>query len=752
MATLFDRKNNGDEVTAEGEVARITYENPETGFRVVRLAQPGLLERLTVVGIMPQVTVGARVRVRGYRIVDTKHGEQIRVQSLTELAPDTLVGMERYLASGSVSGVGPKFAARIVETFGLQTMQVLEEQPHRLHEVAGLGARKIDRIVESWNSQRAVRDVMVFLQAHGASAGLAMRIFKRYGQDAVRLIQEDPYRLSMDVWGVGFRTADKLAQSLGIEATSAARVRAGLVQALRDASEAGHVFLEQQELFERSAALLAVRENETVELTETEFTPALAALVASLHVVTESMPQSLPESKSAIAVYHADLYAAEVRASTNCSELSGRKLLQLETYAAAVADFEQSANVTLAVSQRRAIEVACSSPLAVITGGPGVGKTTIVRAVLFAFRKAKLSVRLAAPTGRAAKRLSETTGQEATTLHRLLEFEPRTMSFKRNEDAPLEGDLLVVDECSMVDIMMMDALLRAIGKGMRVLLVGDVDQLASVGPGAVLRDILASTSVPQVRLSEIFRQKRASLIVLNAHRINAGEMPEVDMSVDEGADFFIVERKDPERAQDTIVELVRDRIPKRFGLDSIHDVQVLTPMHRGAAGSLLLNQRLQAECNPQRAGSVELKRGERLFRLGDKVMQLRNDYDRNVFNGDVGIVTEIDAEAATLKVRFDEERTITYEAANVDELVLAYACSIHKSQGSEYPAVVIPLLTAHFVMLSRNLLYTAVTRARRLCVLVADPRAVRMALDRMTGDERKSGLAERLARAPRVMA
>jgi exodeoxyribonuclease V alpha subunit len=745
--SLFDKKPADDEVTLEGEVLRVTFENNETGFRVVKVAAESDKsgERTTLVGVMPRLGAGTRVRVRGRRVTDAKHGEQIRVVSVTELAPNTLLGIERYLGSGAVMGVGPKFAARIVETFGLNTLKVLEEQPDRLREVPGLGAKKVDRIVESWNAQRAVRDVMMFLQTHGASPGLGMRIFKRYGQDAVRVLKEDPYRLSIDVWGVGFRTADRLAESLGIDALAPARIRAGLVQVLRDGSDTGHVFLQRQELYDRARTLLGTRADLTIDVAEDELARGLDELVLDGYAIVERAPEPLEGD----AVYHADLHAAEVRVAQRLLELGQRTLSAVTTAERVMDEFERASSVVLAPAQRAAVQLACEAPVAVITGGPGVGKTTIVRAVLAAFRKAQREVRLAAPTGRAAKRLSETTGAEATTLHRLLDFDPRTSSFRRNADEPLEGDLLVVDECSMVDLPMADAILAAVGGGMRLLFVGDVDQLASVGPGAVLRDILQAGVTPSVRLSTIFRQKRTSLIVENAHRINAGEMPEVDMTAQEGADFFVVERKEAERAQDTILELVRDRIPKRFGLDAIRDVQVLAPMHRGPVGTLAINQRLQAALNPARPDRPELARGDRLFRFGDKVMQLRNDYERNVWNGDVGEVVQVDLEAVTLQVRFDEERTVTYEASNLDELTLAYACSIHKSQGSEYPAVVIPLLTSHFVMLSRNLLYTAVTRARRLCVLVADGRAIRLALDRTTGDERHSGLASRLRQMPR---
>ena len=727
--------DTGDTVI-EGEVERITFENAETGFRVLKLAVPGKSERVAVVGSFPAVGVGARLRVRGTLITDKKHGEQLRAESVTELAPSTLVGIERYLGSGMIKGVGQRYAQRIVAAFGLDTLRVLEEAPEKLALVEGLGKKRIEGIVRAWQEQRSIREVMVFLQAHGASPALAARIFRRYGPGAVNVVANDPYRLAIDVWGIGFLTADRIASELGVARDSPQRMQAGVLQTLRDLTLAGHVYVGEEELVARAARMLELDDSEHPRILL-----AVASLEGGHHVVIESVHETR-------IVYPSALHAAEERLASRLGEVSRSQAPPLSGADRAIAEFEAKAQVVLAPEQRDAVERAASSPLLVVTGGPGVGKTTIVRAILAVLDRAGLEVRLAAPTGRAAKRLRETTGREASTLHRLLEFDPKTAKFKRDRSNPIDGAALVVDETSMVDLPMADALLQALPAGMRLILVGDVDQLASVGPGAVLRDIISADGIPCVRLTRIFRQASASLIITNAHRINAGEPPLVP-EAGANTDFFYIERTTPEAAQKTIVELVTRRIPRRFGLDPVRDIQVLTPMHRGAAGSLALNEALQGVLNPV---GPAIQRGGRTFRVGDKVMQLRNDYDRNVWNGDVGVVASIDREEESLVVSYDGTepggavaREVPYDGASLDELTLAYACTIHKSQGSEYPAVVIPLLTAHFVMLSKNLLYTAVTRGKRLVVLVADSRAVALALAADRKDERRTRLGSRLA-------
>ena len=739
------------EIAVEGEVAVVTYENLESGFRVIKVDVPDRRDRLTVVGLFPRVTVGSRVRVRGTSEVNREHGEQLRATSVTELAPTTLAGIEKYLGSGLIKGVGGITAHRIVKHFGLDTLKVLEEQPHRLREVPGLGPSRAEQLLASWNDQRAIRDVMVFLQAHGASVHLAARIFKRYGPKAVSIVSGDPYRLAIDVWGIGFRTADRIASELGIAKDSPQRMQAALLQVLRDATESGHCYLVAEELTTRAARLLAADTNpaeppsmDLLEMLE----QALAAVVTGGHVVAEAA-DSLARVRSGAplrtaVIYDARMHETETRLAARLATLASAEGDTLSGFAAAVDGFERETGTVLADEQRLAVERAARCPLLVVTGGPGVGKTTIVKAILSVFERAGVVARLAAPTGRAAKRMSEATGREAATLHRLLEFDPKLGTFKRDAKRPLDAGAIVVDESSMVDVWMGDALTQAVADGARLVLVGDVDQLPSVGPGSVLRDAIASGVVPCVRLVKIFRQAEKSLIVQNAHRINAGESPIVPEKGDPTADFFMMDRRDPDDTRSVLVDLVTRHIPRKFGLDPVRDIQVLTPMNRGPVGTMALNEALQAALNPTAPGLV---RGRVTFRVGDKVMQLRNDYDKNVYNGDVGVVASIDEEDGTLVVRFDDERDVAYDGRALDELALAYACTVHKSQGSEYPAVVIPLLTSHFVMLSKNLVYTAVTRGKRLVVLVADPRALRLALAEQRREERQTRLASRIRHA-----
>jgi exodeoxyribonuclease V alpha subunit len=735
------------ETFVEGEVARVTFENAENGFRIIKLTVKGRAERLTVLGTLPPLHVGAQIRVRGRIETDARHGEQLRSEGVTEIAPNTLKGIERYLASGVVAGVGEKLAARIVHAFGEATLRVLDEEPERLAEVTGLGKKRRDQLVATWHERRAERDVLVFLQAHGASPALAARIAKRYGAKAAEVVRKDPFRLALDVTGIGFKTADRIARELGVASDSPERMQAGLLQALLDENESGHVFSPAPVLERRARTLLGFQDEPAGDRIDTLLGEALYALSVSEHVVVER------GRGGDDIVYLPRMYAAERRMAERVRELSAAKARPLPGAQAAVAAFEAAAHVTLADEQRAAVFEASRAPMFIVTGGPGVGKTTVLKAMLAVFRQSNVPVRLAAPTGRAAKRMTAATSVEATTLHRLLEFDPQKGgSFKRDARNPIDAGAVIVDEASMIDLPLADALCQAVAPGTRLVFVGDVGQLPSIGPGAVLRDLIASEVAPCVMLRRIFRQAEESRIVVNAHRIHGGLTPVSAPANDPNADFFIIERTDAERATETITELVTSRIPKRFGMDPVRDIQVLTPMHRGAAGSHAVNVALQAALNPH---GEPLTRGLRVFRVGDKVMQLKNDYDRAIWNGDIGVVASVDAKAGSLVVRFDAEgngdaaRLVAYEPAALDHLTLAYACSVHKAQGSEYPAVVIPLLTSHFVMLSTKLLYTAVTRGKRLVVLVADPRAIALALAEARKDERYSHLAERIAGAGR---
>jgi exodeoxyribonuclease V alpha subunit len=730
---LASRRSVGTETVVEGIVERITFESAETSFRVLKLAVPGRADRLAVIGTFPPTALGARVRVRGLVEVDRKHGEQLRALSLVELAPDTLAGLERYLGSGFIKGVGPKMAQRIVATFGLDALRVLDEQPERLAEVEGLGGKRRIALARAWREQRMLRDVILFLQVHGASPALAARIVRRYGSNAMAVVSRDPYRLALDVHGVGFKTADRIAAGLGVAPDSPARMQAGVLQVLHDVTEAGHIWTPNAELLERAAQMLGLDSGD--EAVRERLSAAMRSLLLAGRAIIE-------EAGGEQMVFAAKTHAAEVRLAERLHAIAKAPGRSLGGVDQALAAFESKARVELAEEQRSAVEMAAREQVLVITGGPGVGKTTIVRAILAVLARSGVDVRLAAPTGRAAKRMSEATGADATTLHRLLEFEPKTATFKRDRRRPVEAGAIVVDEASMLDLAMADALAEATAPGTRLILVGDVDQLPSVGPGAILRDVIASGALPCVRLRQIFRQAARSLIVTNAHRSNDGLEP-VAPPQGADADFFIVERNDAERARATLIELVTTRIPQRFGLDPVRDIQVLTPMNRGAAGAVALNEALQAALNPTGDALVH---GSRTYRVGDKVMQLRNDYDKNIFNGDVGFVASIDPEENAMTVRFDE-RGVGFDAAELDDLALAYACTVHKSQGSEYPAVVVPLLTTHFVMLSKNLLYTAITRGKRLVVLVADPRALKLALSEGRRENRRTRLAQRLTGA-----
>jgi exodeoxyribonuclease V alpha subunit len=714
------------EATIDGTVERITFRDDDSHFTVARFATGA--EPVTILGELVGVNEGMPLKLRGQWVVDKKWGRQFRVSTYQLRTPETVVGIEKFLGSGLIPGIGPELARRLVEKFGIETLDVIDRAPQRLTEVAGIGAQRAAKVAEAFAAQRHVQDVMVFLRGHGVSAAFAARIVKRYGKDAINIVRANPYRLAQDIWGIGFRTADAIAQKVGIARDAPERLEAGLLHALEDSVEAGHVHLPDDELVAYAADLLAVAAD--------RLPPRLGALEARGLVIREVLGHrgactSLPE-----------LHDAEAESATLLAELvaTPARTFALDI-AAAIHAFEAVTGLELAVQQRAAVEAALRDRCVVITGGPGVGKTTIVKAITHLARIGHRKVALAAPTGRAAKRLGEATGVEAMTIHRLLEFQPHAGGFQRGRDNRLDADLVVVDEASMVDALLFRAVLGALRPGAQLVLVGDVDQLPSVGAGAVLADVIASDAATVIRLTEIFRQAAQSKIVVSAHRINRGELPDLDAPPGT-TDFYFIARDEPEAARATIVELVAERIPARFGFDAITDVQVLTPMHRGDLGTAAINRALQERLNPA-AGGAELVRGERAYRRGDKVMQLRNDYDRGVFNGDIGVIETVDGEGGVIRVDFDG-RIVTYERAELDQLAHAYAVSVHKSQGSEYPAVVIPLVTQHFMMLQRSLLYTAVTRGKRLVVLVGSKRAVALAVNNADAKRRYTWLAERV--------
>jgi exodeoxyribonuclease V alpha subunit len=714
-----------DEVLA-GLVERVVFHNPESGFCVLRVGARGRREPVTIVGHAPQISAGEFVQASGNWAQDRTHGVQFRASFLKATAPTSRAAIEKYLASRLIRGIGPVYAKKLVTAFGDAVFDVIENHPGRLRQVPGIGARRAGDIAKGWAEQRAIREIMLFLHDYGVGTARAVRIYKTYGADAVRLISENPYRLARDIRGVGFRSADQIALRLGIDKTAPVRVRAGISHALAEAMNDGHCGLPVEELLPFAETLL--------EVPAAPVETALAEEIAAGAVVEDAV-DGRP------CTFFAALYRAERDIAAKLMALVGGKPPWPTIDAdKAIPWVEERTTLKLADSQKEAIRVALGARIMVITGGPGVGKTTLVNSLLRILRAKSVEVALCAPTGRAAKRLSDSTGLDAMTIHRLLEADPASGGFRRDGSNPLDCDLLVVDETSMVDVPLMRAVLRALPDKAALLLVGDVDQLPSVGPGQVLADIIASGAVPVARLTEVFRQSATSHIVTNAHRINQGQMP--DLAPVEGGDFFFVDAADPADGARKIVALVRDRIPQRFGLDPVRDIQVLCPMNRGGLGARALNLELQQALNPP--GESRIERFGQLFGPGDKVMQVENNYDKDVYNGDLGIIARLDPAAGELAVDFDG-RTVGYGAGELDQLALAYATTIHKSQGSEYPAVVIPLATQHYPMLQRNLVYTGVTRGKRLVVLVGQRRALAIAVGGAQARHRWSKLREWLA-------
>ncbi|WP_322513672.1 ATP-dependent RecD-like DNA helicase [Chloroflexus sp.] len=718
----------------DGILERITFQSESDGYTVAQLRPTGKRHTVTIVGKLLGVQPGEQLILEGEWRDHPTHGRQFSVQRYHSRLPATIDGIRRYLGSGLIKGVGPATAKRITETFGKYTLDVLEREPERLREVPGLGRKKAELIAEAWRAQQRIKDLMLLLQDLGLPTGVAVRIYKHYGDDALRVVQQEPYRLADEVDGVGFRTADAIAAGLGIARDDPRRIAAGLRFALGQASDDGHCYLPWRELVERAASLLTV--------TAEQVQAVLAELLAAGQlwrdaIVTAATPEQQP-------IYLPPLAFAEI----GVANAIRRSLAQRSALAAhytpsrwelVFAHLAERRGIDLSPQQRDAVRTALTSPVMLLTGGPGTGKTTSLRALVLLLRARGYRPLLAAPTGRAARRLSEATGIEARTIHRLLEYGPDG-SFRRNAENPLDCDLLVIDEASMLDIVLANQLLKATPPGAHLVIVGDADQLPSVGPGRVLGDLIESGIVPRVHLDAIFRQAAGSGIAANARRINEGLLP-VWGGHD---DFYFFAAETPERCAELTVELVVERIPRRFGYDPRRDIQVLSPTHKGIAGVAALNAALQAALNPPRPGVAEYRSGATIFRVGDRVIQQRNDYDRDVYNGDTGEVIAINAEEQTVVVRFEDGRAIRYSGLDLDDLALAYALSVHKSQGSEYPVVVLPLLMQHQPLLQRNLLYTAVTRARRLVVIIGDRRAIAAAVAAAEVERRYTGLGVRL--------
>ena len=739
-------------------VERITYQNPENGYTILKCRVKDYAELVPVIGNLLDVNVGSVLLVEGNWKVDAKYGRQFVAESWEETLPATVYGMEKYLGSGLIKGVGPKFAKRIVQKYGIDTFAIIEDNVELLIEVEGIGKKRVQMIAESWERQKEIKNVMLFLQANGVSTSFAAKIYKQYGNESISIVKENPYRLADDIWGIGFKTADQIAEKLGFEKNSFVRLRSGIMYTLSELSNDGHVYAEKKQLLKTASELLGAEE-EYIIMTMDDM------LKKEELIQEKTIKKTDTEGNLTDAVYLPPFYFAEIGVAGKLKKLANTPATDRlwtglmkarvesgnETLSVNVEAIEKKAGMVYDEVQRNAIRQAAASKVMILTGGPGTGKTTTTHGIISAYKAYGLRILLAAPTGRAAKRMTEATGLEAKTIHRLLECKPPE-GYQKDEEHPLEGDVLIVDECSMIDIVLMNSLLKAIPQNMRLILVGDIDQLPSVGAGNVLRDVIDSGSFPVIRLTKIFRQAQTSRIIMNAHRINEGKMPDISNGKD--TDFFFMENEDAEAVVPQLVELVKTKLPKYYHVDA-RQIQVLTPMQRGVIGATNLNLALQEAVNPSEhevflkgRGAVmmpknTLRRSGFAFREDDKVMQIKNNYDKEVFNGDIGIVTSVDAENRILKVNFDN-RIVEYDITELDELVHAYATTIHKSQGSEYPIVVMPILMNHYVMLQRNLIYTGITRAKQILVLIGTKKALSYAVRNVTVEKRNTLLKERL--------
>lgn len=731
-------------VKIRGVVERITYQNPENGYTVLKCAVKSYKELVTVIGSLLDVNVGSVLLIYGNWKVDSRYGRQFAAESWEETLPATVFGIEKYLGSGLIKGVGPKYAKKIVAQFGIETLEVIETDISRLQEVDGIGKKRIQMIRDSWERQKEIKNVMLFLQDHGVSTSFAAKIYRQYGNESLDKMKENPFQMADDIWGIGFKTADGIAQKLGFAKEAYVRLRSGIMYTLSNLADEGHVFAYQEQLIAKAAELLEAEESSIVM--------TLDQMIADKDLICETVDYKTDQAEMK-AIYLPAFYYAEAGVAGKLKRLAqspatdrlwhalmdARQKTGNESLSIDVGKIQEKVDMKYDEIQADAIRKAAVSKVMVLTGGPGTGKTTTTQGIIAAYRSFGLKILLAAPTGRAAKRMTEATGLEAKTIHRLLECKPPE-GYQKNEDNPLDGDVLIIDECSMIDMILMNALLKAIPEGMRLILVGDIDQLPSVGAGNVLRDIIDSGVFPVVRLTRIFRQAQSSRIIMNAHAINEGKFP--DISNGKNTDFFYIEKEDPEEAVQEIVRLVKNNLPRYYKTPWNH-IQVLTPMQKGIVGAANLNLALQEALNPQGDG---LRRGGYLFRTGDKVMQIRNNYEKEIFNGDIGTVESVDLQERTLKVNFDQH-IIEYEASELDELVHAYATTIHKAQGSEYPIVVMPVLMNHYVMLQRNLIYTGITRAKKVLVIVGTRKALSYAVRNVTVTKRNTFLKERLSQA-----
>jgi exodeoxyribonuclease V alpha subunit len=716
----------------QGSIERITYYNEENGFVVAKLQEKGKKELTTIVGNLAAINPGESLKLTGRWVYNKKFGEQFQVEASETTVPATVMGIRKYLGSGMIKGVGPVLADRIVDTFGLDTLGIIEKIPERLSEVEGIGRKRIEMIMKAWEEQKGIKEIMIFLQGHGVSPAYSAKIYKHYGNRSIEVVKENPYRLARDMYGIGFITADKIAQNIGIDPNSLIRAKAGLIYVLNQLTEEGHVYYPKTDLINKAKEILKVDQEIIAS--------AIDDLSREKEIVLEDV--NGVGGAAVVGVYLAPLVVAERGIAQGLKKLkecpSTIRPIHPEK---AIEWVQQRLHIDLAQKQKEAVMMAAGSKILVITGGPGTGKTTIITAILRIFQQLKLRILLAAPTGRAAKRMSEATGWEAKTIHRLLEYSPKKGGFKKDQDHLLEADVLIIDETSMVDTLLMYHLLKAIPHQTHLILVGDVDQLPSVGPGNVLRDMIDSGAFTVVRLTEIFRQAQESMIVINAHRINEGEFPILkDGDNKDKVDFFFIEEEDPEKILNAVISLCAERIPQRFGFHPVKEIQVMTPMHRGIVGVTNLNIEIQKKLNPDSFG---ITYGNRVLKLGDKVMQITNNYEKEVFNGDIGWISDVRPEDREMIIDFDG-RLVNYDFSDLDEIVLAYAISVHKSQGSEYPAVIVPVTTQHYILLQRNLLYTAITRAKKLVVLIGTKKALGIAIRNNKPQMRYTHLSKRL--------